>query len=319
MGMISPLQLGETVTRLPSVYAGAILLAFAAAIVIHFVRRSYHQPTRVGGTPVEIPAGSVKVFGLVQRLYHWSLFIVLGIMIASGVALYSPGSFNYVLGAFGVAGTSAAAEEENLLWHTDMTFLLLGLIVIHLVYDLAIDRGWSHQLPRRYDLSDTVVRVKSFLGLGPKIQPRHGKYDIFMKVWHWGLVGCLVFLGTTGIYMWNPYGLLPTLSPGFESILRILHDLFAFLLIGLLAMHIYFAIEPVNWPVLRSMIEGTITDKAYNHDYDSKKWPLTKAKKEPKARSPPGAAASPVAPTPSAAVAEREEETPLAAPTQGEV
>lgn len=315
--MISPLQLGETVTRLPSIYAGAILLAFAAAIIIHFVRRSYHQPTRVGGAPVEIPGGSVKVFGLVQRLYHWSLFMVLGLMIVSGVALYSPGSFNYVLGAFGVAGTSAAAEEENLLWHTDMTFLLLGLIVIHLIYDLAIDRGWSHQLPRRYDLSDTVVRVKSFLGLGPKIQPRHGKYDIFMKVWHWGLVGCLVFLGVTGIYMWNPYGLLPTLSPGFESILRILHDLFAFFLIGLLAMHIYFAIEPVNWPVLRSMIEGTITDKAYNHDYDSKKWPLVKAKKA-NAQSPP-AAAPHMAPTPTSALVLREEEQSMISSSEREV
>jgi cytochrome b subunit of formate dehydrogenase len=286
MTVIPVLQtVSTTVSRLPAVYAWAILLVFAAALTVHFVRRSYHQPVRTGGTPVDVPGDSVKAFDLVERLFHWSLFIILGLLVVSGIALFIPGSFNYILGAFGVAGTSGAAEQANLLWHTDMVWLLLGLIVIHIVWDLGVDRGWSEQVVRKYDFSDSTTRVKSFLGFGPKVQPRHGKYDIFMKSFHWGLAGSIVILGVTGIYLWNPYALFPTLSPGFEFTMRWIHDLFAFLLVGLIAMHIYFAVVPVNWPVLRSMITGTISGEAYNHDYDSTRWPLKK-KKEPAAVAP---------------------------------
>jgi len=275
MGLVSVLQIAEpTTSRLPTIYAYTILLVFAAALAVHFVRRSYHQPARVGGAPVDVPGDSVKAFGLVPRLFHWSLFMVLGLVVVSGIALYIPGSFNYILQAFGVSGTSAGAEEANLLWHTDMIWLLLGLIVIHVIWDLAVARGWSHQVIRRYDITDSSVRVKSFLGLGPHVQPRHGKFDIFMKAFHWGLAGSIVVLGVSGIYLWNPYALFPALSPGLEFTLRWIHDLFAFVLVGLIAMHIYFAIEPINWPVLRSMITGTISAKAYNHDYDSRRWPL---------------------------------------------
>jgi len=291
MTVIPVLQTAQTaVSRLPAIYAWAILLVFAAALIVHFVRRSYHQPERVGGTPVEVPGDTVKVFDLVERLFHWSLFIILGLVVVSGVALFVPGSFNDVLVAFGVAGSSASAEQANLLWHTDMLWLLLGLIVIHVVWDLAVDRGMSHQVIRRYDLTDSVTRVKSFLGIGPKVQPRHGKYDIFMKSFHWGLAGSLVILGVSGIYLWNPYGLLPALTPQFEFTMRWIHDFFAFVLIGLIAMHIYFAVEPVNWPVLRSMITGTISGTAFNHDYDEKRWSLKP--KEKKAAAPAVSAAA---------------------------
>lgn len=212
--MISVLQISAPSTsRLPDIYAWTILLVFAAALTVHFVRRSYHQPPRIGGTPVEVPGDSVKAFDLVQRLFHWSLFIILGLLMVSGIALFVPGSFNYILVAFGVAGTSAAAEQQNLAIHTDMVWLLLGLIVIHVVWDLGVDRGWSQQVIRKYDIADSKTRVKSFLGLGPKVQPRHGKFDIFMKAFHWGLAGSLVVLGISGIYLWNPYGLFPDPEP----------------------------------------------------------------------------------------------------------
>jgi len=281
------------VTRLPLVYAEAIVLIFAAALLIHFVRRSYHQPERVGGTPVEVPGDSVKVFDLVERLIHWSLFIVLGLLVVSGIAIFVPGSFNYILEAFGVAGSAQAATAANLTWHTDMVWLLLGLIIIHIVWDLVVARGWSYQVIRKYDFTDMGTRTKSFLGLGPQVQPRHGKFDMFMKAFHWSLAGCLVILGITGIYLWNPYGYIGALSPGLEYDLRYVHDFFAFLLVGLIALHVYFAVEPINWPVLRSMVTGTISGKVYNHDYDSARWPLEKKKKVEVAPAAPAATTAP--------------------------
>jgi len=297
----------STAGRLSADWAAAIILFFVAVFAIHFVRRAYRQPKRVGGSAVEVPNNTVKAFDIVERLFHWSLFIILGMVMLSGVSIFAPGQFNSLLEAFGVAGSSAAAVTAAIAWHTDMLWLLLGLIVIHIVWDLAVARSGKQILPYGSDVKDTATRLIGFLGFGPSVQPRHGKYDAFMKLFHWGLVLCLVVLGISGLYLWNPYGYMPTTTPGFESTLRLLHDIFAFLLIGLVAGHIYFAVLPINWPVLRSIMTGTISGDAYNHDFDSSRWPLKKAKeaKAPEAPAAPAPAAAPA--TPAAATKEGKE------------
>jgi cytochrome b subunit of formate dehydrogenase len=258
--------------RLSSEWAAAIILFFVAIFAIHFVRRAYRQPTRVGGAPVDVPGNTVKTFDLVERAFHWSLFIILGLVALTGVAIFSAGTFAILLQAFGVSGTTAAVTASNVALHTDMLWLLLGLIVIHVVWDVAVVRSGRTVVPGRADIHDTLTRLKGFLGMGRSVQPRHGKYDAFMKLFHWGLALCLVVLGVTGLYLWNPYALMPTMSPGFENTLRILHDIFAFLLIGLIFGHIYFGVLPINWPVLRAIFTGTISGDAFNHDYDSTRW-----------------------------------------------
>jgi len=261
----------QTSGRLAVDWAAAIVLFFVAIFTIHFIRRAYRQPKRIGGTTVEVPE-KVKAFDIVQRAFHWSLFAILGLTMLTGVAIFAPGSFNVLLQAFGVTGTTASATSIDITLHTDMIWLLLGLIVIHIIWDVAVSRTGKTIVPGKTDVSDTLTRVKGFLGFGPSVQPKHGKYDAFMKLFHWGLGLCLVILGITGIYLWNPYGLFPAITPGFENTLRLLHDIFAFLLVGLVAGHIYFAILPVNWPVLRMIFTGTISGETYNHDFDSNRW-----------------------------------------------
>jgi len=292
-------NLQSSAGRLGIEWAAALILFFIAVFAIHGVRRAYRQPTRVGGTPVEVPGNKVKAFDIVDRAFHWSLFIILGLVMLTGVAIYSPGTFDSFLEAFGVTAVAASATTGNIAWHTDMLWILLGLIIIHVVYDLAVTRSGKSILPGSSDFKDTTTRLKGFLGFGPSVQPRHGKYDAFMKLFHWGLALCLVILGITGLYLWNPYGLMPTMSPGFESTLRLLHDVFAFLLIGLVMGHIYFAILPINWPVLRSIFLGTISGDAYNHDFDSNRWSLKKKVAPVKAPAADAAAAAST-PAPSA-------------------
>ena len=299
-------QTVSTGGRLPTDWAAAIVLFFAAVFAIHFVRRAYRQPPRSGGTPVDVPGNKVKAFDIVERLFHWSLFMILGLIALSGLSIYSPGTFNGVMAAFGVSGSSASATLVALNWHTDMLWLLLGLIVIHVCWDLAVTRTGKRILPGKADITDTGTRLIGFFGFGPKTQPRHGKYDAFMKLFHWGLALCLVVLGISGIYLWNPYGLLPAIGPGFENALRLWHDVFAFLLIGLLAGHIYFAVLPVNWPVLRSIMTGTISGETYNHDFDSKRWPLKTATPPPAAPAPAASTTAPAAPVAAPVVAATE-------------
>jgi thiosulfate reductase cytochrome b subunit len=200
------------------------------------------------------------------------------------------------MAAFGVTGTNASATLYALNLHTDMLWLLLGLIVIHICWDVVGNRTTRQIMPNKADVTDTMTRFGGFMGFGPKTQPRHGKFDAFMKLSHWGIAFCLVVLGISGIYLWNPYGLMPTIGPGFENALRLWHDVFAFLLIGLIIGHVYFAVLPVNWPVLRSMTTGSISGDAYNHDYDSSRWPLKTEKAAPSAPAPAASTAPAAAP-----------------------
>ena len=255
--------------RLPFDYAAAIILFFVAIYVIHFVRRAFRQPPRpeaIGA--IDISGDNVKAYDLVQRLFHWSLFVALGLMVLTGVDIFSPGLFGSALGTFGITDLTA-----SLFWHTALVWVLLGLLVIHMIWDLAVARGWGNIWVKGKDFHDTLTRLKNFFG-ATRDYPKSSKYDPFMKTFHWGAVVSFVVLGITGLYLWNPYGLMPGLSPDLATWLRLFHDFFAFLFVGLVIGHIYFAVLPVNWPVLRSMVTGSLSKDVYLKEFDNERWPL---------------------------------------------
>ncbi len=275
--------------RLPFVYGAIIVLLFVSMVVIHWSRRASRQPVKPEPPPSEPTEGMVQAFDLVERLYHWSLFVVAGLMVLTGLAIFVPGTLDFLLESFGI--TSAAGI---LVIHTDMVWALLGLLVIHIVWDLAAARGWRNIWFGKKDISDTMLRTRNFFGM-TKRYPKPGKYDIFMKTLHWGMAVSLVILGVTGIFLWNPYGLFPSISPTIDSYFRILHDLFAFLFVGLVIGHVYFAVIPVNWPVLRAIFTGNMSREAYLKEHDSERWVLRKRQKAVKEKA---KAAKPQAPIP---------------------
>lgn len=257
--------------RLPVDYAVAILLLFVAIFVVHWVRRAFRQPHRPElTTAVEVPGDAVKAYDTVQRLFHWSLFIVLGLVAFTGINIYVPGVLNFILSPFGIVDVTS-----SLFWHTALLWVLLGIVVIHIVWDIVVARGWGNIWVKGQDIHDTVTRLKNFFGT-TKQYPRSPKYDVFMKTFHWGSALCFLVLGVTGVFMWNPYGLFPGISPGLDSLLRLLHDIFTFLFVGLIFGHIYFAILPVNWPVLRSIVTGKLSKDAYLKEFDTDRWPVSK-------------------------------------------
>ena len=274
------------VFRLPVAYAAVLVLLFVAMTVIHFARRAYRQPTKEVAAPVstEPTEGTVKAFDIVERVYHWTLFIVTGLMVLTGISLFAPGVFDALLSAFGVTSTAGL-----LLWHTDMVWALLGILVIHIVWDVAVRRGWKNIWFGVKDIRDSTVRARNFFGMSRKYS-KPGKYDIFMKTLHWGFALSIVVLGVTGVFMMNPYGLFYAVSPGVDNLFRILHDIFAFLFIGMVVGHVYFAVIPVNWPVLKAIFTGNITQEAYIKEYDTERWALKhekpKAPEKPKEAAP---------------------------------
>jgi cytochrome b subunit of formate dehydrogenase len=206
------------------------------------------------------------MFDIVQRLFHWANFMLLGLMALTGVALFLPGVIDAFLAPLGIREFAS-----KVYWHVNIAWGLLLLIAVHIVWDTAVARGWGNIWPTRRDFSDAGTRTRNFLGLSHDY-PRSPKYDLFMKSFHWGLTVSLIILGITGLYFWNPFGLFPGLSYNAEFLFRLLHDFFAFLLIGLIIGHMYFALIPVNWPILKAMVIGYITLDDYLKHFGMTKW-----------------------------------------------
>jgi cytochrome b subunit of formate dehydrogenase len=205
------------------------------------------------------------MFDLVQRLFHWADFMVLGLMALTGVGMLS-GSVDAFLAPLGVSGFAG-----KVYWHVTLAWGLLMLILLHVFWDMVVARGWRNIIPTRGDFVDAGTRARNFLGL-TQDYPRSPKYDMFMKAFHWGLTVSLIILGVTGLYFWNPYGLFPGLSYRVEFLFRLLHDFFAFLLLGLIIGHMYFALLPVNWPILKGMVVGYITSEDFMKHFSLGKW-----------------------------------------------
>jgi cytochrome b subunit of formate dehydrogenase len=262
--------------RLPTEIAFLVVLLFITAYAVHWFRRAFREgsPTGPSRTVVDVPINRVKAYDLIQRLFHWTNFVVLGIMVLTGISIFLPGPFYPILSLFGMTSTGAVVAT-----HTAFVWALLVLIIIHVVWDTAVARGWANIWVGKTDVIDLKKRAENFLGIS-KEYPREGKYDFFMKSFHWGLTVSLIALGITGIYFMNP---LPSLVPipnlGYETeyIFRLVHDFFAFLLVGLVIGHIYFAILPVNWPVLGEIVIGTISREFYQKHFDSTRWPLARS------------------------------------------
>jgi cytochrome b subunit of formate dehydrogenase len=268
----------EALTQLvrlsPEIFT-AIVLLFIAAYVVHWFRRAFRQPHP---TPVivemEVPQEKVPAFDIVQRLFHWLTFTFLGIMTLTGVALLYPSLFNPFLTPLGIEGTQA-----KIFWHVNLAWALLGLLIIHVIWDVGVKRGWWDMWIGLKDLSDGWLRTKHFLGLVREYKPVP-KYDIFMKTFHWGLTVSLIVLGVTGLYFWNPYGLIPHIPYELELTFRVLHDLFAALMIGMVIGHVYFAVLPVNWPILKAMVTGWISRDFYVKHFDPSRWKIVKQVKK---------------------------------------
>ncbi len=193
-----------------------IVLFFIFGCIIHWFAwavRGWTHTRPQQQQIVVVPRNKVTTYDLVQRLFHWIDFVVLGIMALTGVSIFlalsnitilPAGPVDAIMSLLGISSTSAKIAT-----HTTFVWALLALIVIHIVWDTAVVRGWANIWFGRTDIADARKRARIFLGRAREY-PREGKYDFFMKSYHWTLSISIVALGITGIYFWDP---LPWLIP----------------------------------------------------------------------------------------------------------
>jgi cytochrome b subunit of formate dehydrogenase len=252
----------------PELVAYGIVAIFGLGLVFHWLRRALRHPSPTEPISRE-PKGSVLMFDKVQRVFHWATTICFILLIATGLPLYDPSTFVPIASAVGIP--IHGAFNTYVMIHVIASVALALLLFVHIVWDVGKLRSLKLMLPTKSDFRDSIVRAKSLL-LGTKQYPRINKYDGFMKNFHLFLSVASIVLAFTGVYMllyaqwWNiPLELHFQTEPPFKP--TILHDVFGFLLIALVLGHTYFSLLPINKPMFRAMLKGTMTAEEIAEKY----------------------------------------------------
>jgi cytochrome b subunit of formate dehydrogenase len=246
------------VHTLSIVVTSSILIVTFSFYLVHWFRRSLWQEGRgTAGAPV-VESGETTTFDKVQRLFHWSVTIATVALAFTGLILYYPAYVAPFLTSLGVPVHSYFLGWVDI--HVIGAAILLGLIVVHIGWDSFKLRTTRLMVPNREDMREAVVRAWRFVW-GGSPTPRSSKYDVFMKSYHGLLIVCSLGLGVTGFvqYVWAPWWKYPEIQhlqmePWWKP--TMLHDLFGFILIGLVVGHTYFSLLDANRPLLGEMVSG---------------------------------------------------------------
>ena len=162
-------------------------------------------------------------------------------------------------------------------WHWIAGIVLTISVLYHIIHASFVLDFWSIW-PDAQDREDARNRIKLAMGQ-PAPQPKKfAKYPLENKLYH--MVVMLAGLSAigTGLFMMkrvrtpffvrNPY-LFSDMTWGW---MYVLHGLAGIGFVGLVTVHIYFAIRPEKLFITKSMIVGTISRENYLEHHDPQRW-----------------------------------------------
>jgi cytochrome b subunit of formate dehydrogenase len=243
--------------------AGAVLFLVAHALYVgYWAKAEEHSaplpPAALAGVPAH-----VKRHSMGARLFHW-------IMSAAMLVLL----FTAFLPKVGV-------QFAWVTYHWIAGIVLTVSVLYHVIHATFVLDFWSIW-PNKQDIEDASLRAKRAMGESVPAPRKFGKYPLENKLYHLTiLLTGLTVIGTglfmmkrveTPFYTRNPY-LFSDTTWGWTYVL---HGLAGVGLIGLIIVHIYFAIRPEKQFLTRSMIFGWISREKYLDHYDPQRWPLDK-------------------------------------------
>jgi len=204
--------------------------------------------------------GRVVRHKLVDRLYHW---IMAGSVFALMGSAFPP--------IFGI-------KFEWLTIHWVAGVVLTVCVLIHIVRAVIFQDRMSMVITPT-DVKNGVRIVKRSLGKDAPAPVKPGKYNALQKLYHLGVAFFILSVIGTGIAMlskidtpfWkrNPYWL----GDSDWGYIYAIHGFAAMFMVSMVMIHIYFALRPDEWHLLRSMFRGWISGKEYKAHHDPARWP----------------------------------------------
>jgi thiosulfate reductase cytochrome b subunit len=206
----------------------------------------------------------------IVRVTHWSAFLLVFGMIASGLQIYR------AYPRFGVRGgpyypnpfQDIAFPEWSRLggwlagginWHFLFMWPFLGAGLVYLAY-MIVSGEWRKLIFRPRDLRPAIEMQKYYLRLR-KDHPPQGKHNALQKLAYTLIFALGVVSVLSGVAMWKPVQLwwLTALFGGFQTA-RYVHFWAVWLFVAFTIIHVVlvFVVDPAS---LRGMITGRYTGR----------------------------------------------------------
>lgn len=164
-------------------------------------------------------------------------------------------------------------------YHWIAGIILTVSIVYHIFHASFWLDFWSIW-PDKEDVEDASRRIKLALGRPAPPPRKFAKYPLENKLYHMVVMLAGLTAVLTGLFMMkrvetpfftrNPY-LFGDMTWGW---MYVLHGLAGVGFVGLVTVHIYFAIRPEKLFITKSMIFGWITREQYLEHHDPERWPV---------------------------------------------
>ena len=237
---------------------GLSFLVFHAVYLRYFAKeRSLAidvSADEIARLPQRIPRHS-----LAARLFHW---VMAASMLTLLVTAFVP---------------KIGLQFDWVTWHWIAGSVLTASVVFHIVHAsfwLDFRAIW----PDRIDLQDISRRTLRALGRAAPPPRKFAKYPLENKLYHLAIMVTGLSAIVTGVLMLHrvktifftrdPY-LFSDMTWG---LMYVLHGAAGVGLVGLVIIHIYFAVRPEKLPITRSMITGSMSRDFFLKDHDPRRW-----------------------------------------------
>lgn len=237
---------------------GLCFLVFHAVYVRYFAKErasAFDVPAdEIARLPQRIPRHS-----LAARLFHC---VMAASMLTLLVTAFVP---------------KVGLQFDWVTWHWIAGSVLTASVVFHVVHAsfwLDFRAIW----PDRIDLQDVWRRSMRAFGRAAPPPRKFANYPLENKLYHLAIMATGLSAIVTGVLMLqrvktifftrNPY-LFSDMTWG---VMYVLHGAAGVGLIGLVIVHVYFAVRPEKLPITRSMVTGSMSRDFFLKDHDPRRW-----------------------------------------------
>jgi len=241
-----------------SLLAGLAFMVVHAVWVLCSVKTETLPEAVTPETASRIPK-NVPRHSLPARIFHWVMAAaVLTLLLSAFLPKVGP-SFAWV----------------DIHWTAGTVFIFC--IVFHIIHSVFFMDFWSIW-PLKADVKNGWHGIIRTFGNAGPVPGKPGKYPLGNKLYHLAAAVCGLCAAVTGVLMLfrvrtlfftrNPY-VFDDMSWG---VIYLVHGFAGVALIGLVVVHVYFALRPEKLPVTRAMVSGMISRRYYLEHHDPRRW-----------------------------------------------